>query len=174
MRQLPTSEPAAHFLRSFASSFTSQPDFTARFVALFQFDVNDSWVGYSAGSVASLNSVVVPKRRQRIEPPCSPVNAAIGTSTWGVRMPPSALPLASWLIATGGPALTSRRGADLGALRVRTQWMSLLNAAFRTKCCGPELIGVSQWMSPGMGSVGTTTPAPPGEVPLSVVPTARP
>src|SRR6186713_3127126 len=102
---------------------------------------------------------------QRIEPDCWPVNVAIGTSTCGVRMPPAPLPCSSVTIVTGGPAFTSRRGADFGALPFRTHLFSAESAALSTKCCGPELIGEAQSMMPASGEDGATISTTLGESP---------
>jgi len=61
------------------------------------------------------------------------VKVAIGTSTCGVRMPSMALPNASRAIVIGGPALTARRGAGLGAFPRVTQRSSAAKAALTMK-----------------------------------------
>src|SRR2546422_7907847 len=85
-------------------------------------------------------------------------------------MPPSAFPCASCMMAGGGPAATSRRGAVLGAFPWRTQRLRAAKAALTTKCCGPELIGVPHVMMPGTGEVVTSGATMAGDVPRSAAP----
>lgn len=122
--------------------------------------------------MASSKGVVVPNRLHSVDPSCSPLKLAMGTSTCGVRMPPRAFPFASRTIAAGGPGSTSRRGAERGGLPRRTQRSSAARAAFTTKCCGPELIGVPQRMMPGTGVDVITRSTTSGESPRSTMPRA--
>src|SRR4029453_14025600 len=86
-------------------------------------------------------------------------------------MPPRALPSSSVRIVTGGPRLTSSRGADFGALPLRTHLFSAAMAALRTKCCGPELMGDLHSMIPGTAADGATISTTLDDVPRSVLPT---
>jgi hypothetical protein len=117
-----------------------------------------------------VKTVVVPKSWQMIGPGWMPVNVAIGTSTCGVRTPPTPLPCSSVTIETGGPRFTSSRGANFGALPLRTHLFSAEIAAFTTKCCGPELIGKPQSRMPGTGDDGALMETMSGDVPRSVMP----
>src|SRR5262249_61695106 len=82
--------------------------------------------------------------------------------------PPTPTPFASRAMVAGGPGRTSRRGDDWGAFPPRTQRSRAANAAFSTKCSGPELIGRPQSMMPGVGDVVRTRPTTAGDRPVSV------
>ena len=86
-----------------------------------------------------------------------PLSFAIGTSTYGVRMPPVVLPCASSEKTTGlapGAEVASRRGAIGGGVPSRVQSRIQCTAALNTQCIGPVLIPSAHSRSPGCGSVG--------------------
>src|SRR5215469_5687457 len=128
-----------------------------------------------AASLAALNGTVVPNRKQNEDPDWPrPDRVATGTSTAGVRMPPSTLPLAS-STKDGGvlEVFTCRRGARGGACPVLTHRFSQNWAASSTTCSSPVLIGVAQVRpaAPAGGlSIELSSFRPSPALPLSAAP----
>src|SRR5262249_22130851 len=95
--------------------------------------------GYSWASRSAVNGLAEPSSRQIVDGfgPGAPDSAATGTSTGGVRMPPSAMPSAVRLI-TGVtlPGVTSIRGAIFGGGPSTSHVVSARKAALATRCIG--------------------------------------
>ena len=130
-----------------ASAGSRYPCVTSAAVAASHFFTNAPCVGYRSASLVALNGTVVPKIPQRACPetalvlapalPCAgggpgwptPESLATGAATCGDRIPPSALPLASWRKAWGFFGFTSRRGDCWGARPVSTHVLTACTAA---------------------------------------------
>src|SRR5215469_2665456 len=133
-------------MSSLASAGRMNPALSSALVSAAHFRAKRRCVGYRAASLAELNGTVVPNRKQNADPDWPrPDKVATGTSTAGVRMPPSTLPLAS-VTKDGGDVdvFTCRSGGAGGACPVLTHRFSQNWAASSTKCSSPVLIGVVQ------------------------------
>src|SRR5260221_11789528 len=120
-------------MSSAASAGRMNPALMSAMVSAAHPRTNRRCVGYRAASLAALNGTVVPNRKQNADPAWPrPDNVATGTSTAGVRTPPSTLPLApvtkdggdvdvftfrSGGAGGGGPGLRPRSHPNGGAPR---------------------------------------------------------
>ncbi len=103
--------------------------------------------GTARRSAASGSGFVEPSRMQMIAGfgPGTPESTCTGTSTGGVRIPPSAMPSASRRTAGGAPSVSSSRGARVGRpTRPDPGLERRASAALATTCIGPSLIGAPQ------------------------------
>src|SRR5216683_3972221 len=119
-------EAVAAAMSSAASAGRMYPALVSARVAVAHRAANLVWVGYRAASLAALNGTVVPNRKQNEDPDWPrPDKVATGTSTAGVRTPPSTLPLAS-VTKDGGDVdvFTFRSGGAGGACPVLTHRFS--------------------------------------------------